>query len=339
MTRGTDQHRATLSRRAALGAFTGAAAFAAFAACDRKARETSHVSPPGPAPPAPASSAPASPASAAAGTVRIVALSPAVAIILRDMGYADRIVGRHGFDLVLDPTVPVCGDQAGIDFEALIRVTPTHVFTQWGSRDLPERLTQLASKHAWRLLDTRLLALDDIPDAALRMDRELAGPEGSPAGRELVAQLRAAFAARAPKEKADVFQGPVLLLAATTRPAALGPGSFHHQLLERLGGVPVIREGHPYIELAAEDAVRLAPRGIVLILPRSPDNATRTADTEVGPRDPMQRLGALRGLTIPAVSSGRVVLIDDPLALTPSSALRGVADSLDAALRRWNRQP
>jgi ABC-type Fe3+-hydroxamate transport system substrate-binding protein len=280
-----------------------------------------------------------------AQALRIVALSPAVAIILRDMGYGQQIVGRHGYDLVLDPRVPVCGDQAGINFEALLKVSPTHVFTQWGTRELPARLTELASTHRWMLEDTRLLSVDDIPDAAQRLDRALAGPGGSENGSRLVQRLQASFIARTPEQRVGIFTGPVLMLVSTKTPSALGPGSFHHQILERLGGSPAITSGNPYIEMSAEDIVRLAPQAILLFMPKSPahfTNANPDAGEDAGEGanedvPAMERLGVLRTLSIPAVKKGRVVVIDDPRCLTPSSAMMSVAGEMERALRAWNQ--
>src|SRR5262245_61348101 len=110
------------------------------------------------------------PAPAPDGGPRIVALSPAVAVILRDLGLADRIVGRHGYDFVLNKSVPVCGDQAGgIDYETLLRARPTHVLIESGARETPGRLTELAEEHHWAVESLRMLTLDDIEHTARRL--------------------------------------------------------------------------------------------------------------------------------------------------------------------------
>src|SRR5689334_23210000 len=69
---------------------------------------------------------------------RVVALSPAVARTMRDLGLGKYLVGRHGFDQWSAQSLPVCGDQNGIDYETLVRARPTQVFLQVA--DVPDRL-------------------------------------------------------------------------------------------------------------------------------------------------------------------------------------------------------
>ena len=48
---------------------------------------------------------------------RLVSLSPALAIIVRDLGAADRFVGRDGNDMVLPKSLPVCGDLRSVELQ------------------------------------------------------------------------------------------------------------------------------------------------------------------------------------------------------------------------------
>ena len=70
-------------------------------------------------------------------------LSPALAVIVRDLGLEANIVARHGFDIVLDKSIPVAGDQSGLDYEILLTAKPTHVLLEWGQREIPRRLGEL----------------------------------------------------------------------------------------------------------------------------------------------------------------------------------------------------
>ncbi|MDQ7012913.1 MAG: hypothetical protein Q9O74_03335 [Planctomycetota bacterium] len=250
---------------------------------------------------------------------RIVVLSPALGVMLTDLGLADRVVGRHGWDAVLDQSLPVCGDQTGLDYEALLRAEPTHLLTEWGARALPGRLTALAAEHDWDVQDFQILSLDDIASASARL-RALF-PDAAPAD----SMQRFERMVRGPPPE-PIWQGRVLLLMGTSPIAALGPGSAHHELLLRAGGIPAIAEGSPYMPLHAEDVLRLAPDAIMLIQPRD-------ANT---PRAPYE-LGRIATLDISAIERDRIASVDHPQALLPSTRLVEVAEAMEQSLRRWAR--
>lgn len=283
-----------------------------------------------------------------AGTrdLRIVALSPALAITLRDLGLAEHIVGRHGYDLALDPAIPVCGDQAGIDYEALILARPTHIVMQWGSRDLPPRLGELATAHGWTILNYDLLTLNDVRISAVELHDALAGPESQRLGQgATVRTARSAAPAPAILDRLEsAFRhrgagfagaGRVLLLLSASPVAAVGPGSFHQQALESIGGIPALTRGGPYQELDIEDVIRLAPDAIVLLRPRDRDAPSATGPLSIERRDRL--LGILAGRPIPAVENGRIAVIDDPLCLLPGSSLVVFADDLAQILSQWSK--
>jgi ABC-type Fe3+-hydroxamate transport system substrate-binding protein len=101
-------------------------------------------------------------APSAARGERVVVLSPALAATLKDLGVSDLVVGRHGWDMALDPGLPVCGDQSGIDYEALLAAHPTVVIIELNPRDVPDRLVELARTNGWELLNLPALGLDDV---------------------------------------------------------------------------------------------------------------------------------------------------------------------------------
>lgn len=255
---------------------------------------------------------------AGARAPRIVVLSPALGVMLTDLGLAGDVVGRHGWDTLLDQTLPVCGDQTGLDYEALLRADPTHILTEWGTRELPAQLNTLAVKHDWELQDFRLLSLADISSASARL-REIF-PEAAPA--ESIERFDQLMSAPVPAPR---WSGRVLLLMGTSPVAAIGPGSAHHELLLRAGGVPAITEGSPFMPLHAEDVLRIAPDAIILIQPRS----------GTAPTPAPVALDGLASLAIPAIEHGRVIRIDHPLGLLPSTRLIEVAESMEDALRGW----
>jgi ABC-type hemin transport system substrate-binding protein len=275
------------------------------------------------------------------GEVRIVALSPALTRIARDLGAADKLVGRHAFDAWADPALPICGDQAGLDYETLIRVRPTHVLTQWGQREMPARLAELARERGWVIEDFRLLTLEDIPATAAALHEIVHAGHGEQRGgfdgTDLARRLQEAFAPRAGLEAARA--GRVLMLYAGPTPAALGPGSWHHQLLERLGGVPAVTTGKPFQTLDVEDLARLKPDAIVVVSPRGAGADEPRAPAVRTRAEARAVLGRLADLDVPAlrVEPVRVVILDDPLAAVPGTNLAELADELAEALGRWGR--
>jgi ABC-type Fe3+-hydroxamate transport system substrate-binding protein len=245
---------------------------------------------------------------------RIAVLSPAVADLLADLGLSDRIVARHAFDRFSEQTLPVVGDQSGVDYERLLRVRPTHVLLEWGAPEPPARLASLAADRGWVVHDFPLLTLSDIRDATAVLGELFAAHE---VASELLAQMDAAWAVH---DGLDVSAGRTLPLYWTNPVGVAGPGSFHHQLLEVIGVTLAITEGNPYITLDPADLLRLDPDTIVLFAPGVDVSALDDA------------LAPLDDLHLRAVDSGRVVLINHPKCLTPSAAMIDVANQTAEAL-------
>jgi ABC-type hemin transport system substrate-binding protein len=221
--------------------------------------------------------------------------------------------------MVLDKSVPVCGDQTGVDYEALLRVKPTHVLIEWGAREIPARLRDMADRNGWVLQDFAQLTLDDVLDTTSRLGTLFCRSEPAKFV-ELSERMKQAWSTK----HTPINAGRILLLESIDPPAALGPGSFHHQMLERIGGSPAIASGNPYMRLEIEDILRMAPDGIILFAPGS----ATTADART-------QLGRIGALDIPATRNGRIAIINDPLCLTPSSALLPVTEQMERTLKGW----
>lgn len=278
----------------------------------------------------------AQPPTLAASSPRVVALSPAIASTLRFIGSGSIIVGRHGFDEWSDQSIPPCGDEGGIDYETLIKARPTDVLLQSGAKPPPERLMSLAKANGWHVQAYPLLTLDDIRSAVVDLIRRFPPPPPA-AGKTVMTEASLTTAMdRAWSRRGDgpAKAGRVLMLvAASPQVWTLGPGSFHQQVLERLGGVGAITEGKPDIVMDAEDVLRLRPDAIVFFVPRAKGSPSRTG--VLGPDDRRALLGPLAGLHIPAVRNGRVALIDDPECRLPGTSMIRVADDLVEILARF----
>ncbi len=276
------------------------------------------------------------PAAPVAAGPRVVVHSPAVGVIVRDLGQEALVVGRHGHDMVLNKALPVTGSQEGFDYEALLAARPTHLITQWGSRELPARLVELSASQGWKVLDTRLLSLEDIRKDTLAVDAFLCGARGvsapSAEGGRLAAEMDRAWARRGDFEKL----GKVLLLASASPPAAFGPGSSHHEVLVRIGATPAITAGNAFIELDAERIMALAPEVVVLVSPRGWGAAELTVEEKAA--RVREKLAAVAGLPIAAGRSGRLAIVDEPLSLLPSTSMIGFADELAGVLEAFSRE-
>ncbi|MCE7975443.1 MAG: hypothetical protein DYG92_14155 [Leptolyngbya sp. PLA1] len=273
----------------------------------------------------------------AASEVRIAVLSPAAAVMLRDIGQEHRIVARHAFDLVLARDLPVAGDQNTIDLEALLRARPTHIITQWQSKSLPGPFTEAAARHGWKVHEANLLSVDDI-DGELAALRDFLSLPVNESADHMRLRLRDALKPRGPDGGPFRKVGRVLLLGATEPVAALGPGSCHQQVLERIGGAPALLSGNAWVELSTEDLLRLKPDAIVAVLPRERRGGDAPTSYVVRGDEAASRLRAVMALDIPAVTRGRVAVIDDPLALLPSTSMAAFADELAEVMSAWEAE-
>lgn len=253
---------------------------------------------------------------------RIVSLSPAITIMLHDLGLADYVVGRHAWDRTLPTSTPVVGDQTGIDYEQLARLAPTHILLQQTAGGEPELLKTLAHERGWTSLSMPLLALDDIPRAIDLMANEFAAIPGVP-NRAAEIHRRISEAWR-PREALAESAGRTLVVYWTSPIGVAGPGSFHHDLLLRMGFRAVPATGSPFITLDFEDVRRLAPESIHILTPDLAEDEARKA------------IRAWEKLDLPAVQSGRIILWSDPRFLTPSTAMIDFAEELTAKIEAWS---
>ncbi len=272
----------------------------------------------------PAEQAPEDPPRAP-GQPRLAVLSPAISATLLRMGLEDLVVARHAYDLALDRSIPSVGDERALDAETLIRAAPTHVLIDAVSRESLAHAQQLADRFGWEVHAFDLLTLDDIARSARQL-QELFAPDDPDAQRAIDEFQRAI----APRDLA--FDGRLLLLAQTDPISAIGPPSFHGEILDRFAIANAIADHDRWVELDAEDVVRLAPDAIILIRWRSPGDIDEPSPSD---EDVRAALGALADLDLPAIRDGHIAMIDDPLALIPSLAIGRFATRLEEILETF----
>ncbi len=276
---------------------------------------------------------------------RIAALAPAIAVTLRDLGHEDIIVARHDFDLICSDSIPKAGSSLGWDLEALIAARPTHLVMQRSeTAPIPDTLTAAAETHNWTIMARPLDTLDDVANLADDLRYLIDGPpERDPAILDATESLAhtqpSERLARAWRDRGPVADraGRVLILGSLDPPAAMGPGSFHHQLITRMGMTPAITDGAMWIELDYEDLIALAPDSILVFSPRQrPDDARFGLPEPTIGDSALETLGPIADLPIPAIDAARVAVIDHPLALLPSTALADVALEIERVLESWD---
>lgn len=248
-------------------------------------------------------------------TPRLAVLSPAMAIILHDLGRADTIVGRHGWDMVCDAAIPIVGDQRGIDYEVLISVDPDAIVMEAGAEAVPARLSELASGRDWRIERLPMLSLADIRAAIVALDA-MTAEDGETPSKAASALLDRMDRAMRPSDELRRRAGQTIILASADPIGVMGPGSFHDQIARALGLRVIPESGAAYIALPPEELHTLNPDTIVLIAP----GATESERAAM--------LAPLAGLALDAVANNRVILITDRLALTPSTAMIDFAEVL-----------
>lgn len=265
-----------------------------------------------------------------AQSLRIAALSPAIGLILADLGLADRIVARHGFDRFLPASIPVGGDQAGLDYERLIAAQPTLVLLEWGARPLPGTLARLAAKRGWRVESFSLLSLDDVRSATRRI-AALIEPWDAGAPERAEAVLRDFNRALAPQPDVGKALGRTLILYFTDPIGAAGPDAAIAQVVASLGGDLALPDSAAYVSLDAEDLLALDPDTILLLAP--------DADAAQAREDPASMLGAISRLNLRAIRQGRVGVITEPTSRSASLRLRGAAREIAEIARGFAKQP
>jgi iron complex transport system substrate-binding protein len=258
--------------------------------------------------------------------LRIVSFSPAISRTLVDFGLQDRIVGRTQYCSSLDQSIPVVGDLQTIDFEALLRVRPTHIVIQPPAGVVDPHLRELADVHQWKISDWRLNSIDDVRALVREIPQRLFAEgsneraEMSRRGEALLGRIDRTLAPS--PESPAMFGGTVLMVESVNPVLAFGANTYLHDVLVSLGGKNSLSESG-WVQLSLEDVVRLAPEAIIIV---APGKTSMDVDHEAGP---------MTTLDVPAAKARRIAILAHPDALLPSSGVTGVAQDLQSILREF----
>jgi ABC-type hemin transport system substrate-binding protein len=261
--------------------------------------------------------------------LRIVSLSPAISRTLVDFNLQDRIVGRTPHCASLDPAIPVVGDLLNVDFEALLRVQPTHILVQPPATGIDQHLVDVAAQNTWAVLQWRLDGVNDV--RAMVKDLAAAIGRHDPVlSRTLAARANAILLdiedALSPGEH-HVFSGSVLMATSVAPVLAAGQGTYLDDMLKSFGGVnAVIAEG--WVELTLEDITQLNPKAIILFKPTASESSSF-----------WDYAGTLTELTVEGMLLRRLALVKNPDSLMPSSAVVGVARDLRHLMHSFQETP
>ncbi|QNN21110.1 ABC transporter substrate-binding protein [Planctomycetales bacterium ZRK34] len=268
----------------------------------------------------------AEPANAASGT-RIACLSPAVTQMLADLGAADRVIAVGAYDPAAPPDVAIVGDLYRIDYEKLLSIRPTDIILQinnpTASRSVPARLAELARRHRWTIHTFKIETAADSLDALYSPDAPCVGslidqPDKARALRDRIEhqldQLTALTHSDAPPR--------VLMVVGLSPLTCVGHGTFLDRLLTSAGGVNALDQtAGAWPAVDRERLLNLAPDIIIRFDPSRGSAAVATHES-----------AAPEPLNLPDGLDAPIVVIDDPLALLPSTTMMRIARQLAAAI-------
>ncbi|MEM9790482.1 MAG: ABC transporter substrate-binding protein [Planctomycetota bacterium] len=253
---------------------------------------------------------------------RIVSLSPVLTRMVVDLGLGDRLVGVAEHDNVR-PDLPVTGSFGEADAERVLVLDPDVILVTGLGGEPKASVVAAAERvgadvYGWDLPLTlvKIERTVHTADEPTSLSHRLGVPGRGRALRErFVEELDAIEAASAD----EVAGRRVLLLLDASPASALGPGSPFVELVERLGAVSASPLSSAWGVLD-EERLMLARPDVVLLI--------RPGDAPLVAGD--GRLGALsESIDGPGV---RVVLIDHPLALLPTTSLAEVAEAMAGAI-------
>ncbi|MAE64482.1 MAG: hypothetical protein CMJ18_09450 [Phycisphaeraceae bacterium] len=273
-------------------------------------------------------------------TFRVVSYAPAITQMIVDLGAADSLVGVAEHDAAAPEGVPTVGSYYKVDTESLLATKPTHVFLMAGKEGVPKILQSLSISEGFKLVAypnpsnviemVRIFCDDreldgkrdpsDPPSVSFVLERWHEGNDFS-LGQfyGMLSQINTLV------DNTETRRPEVLMVIGLEPLTASGVDTVHNDVLTlMLGG----RNAARYVKNPApvfdrELLLDWKPEVILLLQPNEPP---------LGSIDKDPRLAVFRGLDIPAVRDGRIVLINDPLVMLPSTSLTRIGVEMAKAI-------
>ena len=256
---------------------------------------------------------------------RIVSLSPALSRMLVDFGLEKNVVGRSNYCESLSSGVPVIGNLTHIDFEKLLRLSPTHLFAQPPIAGIDPTLQKLAAEHDWTLITQQPATLTDVrtmvaelPDAFDAQQTRKLHDQLEVRAQKLLDDLNDAVSPLQDIQRNAPLQ--VLIITPGEPVTAFGRETYLSQTMQSIGGNAFTNrlEDPAWAIISLEQLVRRQPDALLIV------STTGDVDTTL-----------YTSLDIPAVTHNRIAILTHRDSQLPSTSIVEVAGELRNILTQW----
>jgi len=248
---------------------------------------------------------------------RIISLSPAITETVYALGLGDKLVGATTYCTYPEAAknVPRVGGYGQYNFEAIISLKPDLVILHHTFESEKARLDGLGIPY----LETRAEHMADIIDSIRTVGAACgAGEKADELLAKIDAQTKRLHAPRKEPRVLVVFGGNAGTLETIH---AFGADCLHNDLLDRAGGVNVIKNKLAFSTLSKEAVIRLNPEIIIQLAP----------GTEA-PADPVAAWGELPG--VDAVKNRRVYVLTGDYTCIPGPRFTQILDDFSGIIRQ-----
>jgi iron complex transport system substrate-binding protein len=231
----------------------------------------------------------------------VASLVPAATDLLVAMGAGDHLVGVSNYCPARPETagLPKVGDYRTIDWEQLAELRPAVMITQYRADKMPDGLEAKAKAYGIRLVNVRIVRLEDVFMALQALGDAIGQPDRAVA---LSQKLRGEL--DAVRERVAGRPAVRTLISRTGNPLeAVGGGNFLDDLLRVAGGQNVLAgpgyDDNSFPTIDREQLHELTPEAVLNLLPAASAQVQAQARGfwSATPDVPAVRRGAVHYLT------------------------------------------